>query len=78
MGYSTFGIAMALLKWLPLRMVDTILLFMANLVMGDTGSVGLRRPKAGPIELKDLNGKTPVMDVGALSLIKTGKIKVSM
>ncbi|XP_020705149.1 indole-3-pyruvate monooxygenase YUCCA1-like [Dendrobium catenatum] len=77
MGCSTFGIAMALLKWLPLRMVDMILLFMANLVMGDTGSVGLRRPKAGPIELKDLTGKTPVMDVGALSLIKIGKIKVT-
>ncbi|KAK8958436.1 putative indole-3-pyruvate monooxygenase YUCCA4 [Platanthera guangdongensis] len=77
MGCSTFGIAVGLLKWLPLRVVDGILLFMAHLVLGDTGSVGLRRSKTGPLELKDLTGKTPVMDVGALSLIKSGKIKVT-
>ncbi|KAG0464102.1 hypothetical protein HPP92_020171 [Vanilla planifolia] len=77
MGYSTFGIAMVLQKWLPLRLVDKILLFLAHIALGETGSVGLRRPKTGPIELKDLTGKTPVMDVGALSLIKSGKIKVT-
>ncbi|KAG4197215.1 hypothetical protein ERO13_A05G009900v2 [Gossypium hirsutum] len=47
-GFSTFGIAMALVKW----------------------------PKTGPIELKNVTGKTPVLDVGALSQIKSGKIKV--
>ncbi|KAL9443076.1 hypothetical protein AB3S75_016434 [Citrus x aurantiifolia] len=51
-GFSTFGIAMALLRWFPLR------------------------PKTGPIELKNITGKTPVLDVGALSQIKSGKIKV--
>ena len=75
-GFSTFGIAMALLKWFPLRLVDKFLLLVANFTLGNTDQVGLRRPKTGPIELKNVTGKTPVLDVGALSQIKTGKIKV--
>ncbi|XWS17003.1 hypothetical protein CRYUN_Cryun33cG0030300 [Craigia yunnanensis] len=75
-GLSTFGMAMALLKWFPLRLVDKILLLVANFTLGNTDQVGLRRPKTGPIELKNVTGKTPVLDVGALSQIKSGKIKV--
>lgn len=75
-GFSTFGIAMALLKWLPLRLVDKFLLLVASFTLGNTDKLGLRRPKTGPIELKNATGKTPVLDVGALSQIKSGKIKV--
>lgn len=76
-GLSTFGVAMALLKWLPLRLVDKFLLLVANFTLGNTEQLGLRRPKTGPIELKNATGKTPVLDVGALSQIKSGKIKVT-
>ncbi|CAA2968246.1 probable indole-3-pyruvate monooxygenase YUCCA4 [Olea europaea subsp. europaea] len=76
LGISTFAIAMALLKWLPLRLVDKFLLLLANFTLGNTDKLGLRRPKTGPIELKNATGKTPVLDVGALSQIKSGKIKV--
>ncbi|GAB2275544.1 Probable indole-3-pyruvate monooxygenase YUCCA4 [Dionaea muscipula] len=75
-GFSTFGIAMALLKWLPLRLVDKLLLLISSFTLGNTDRLGLRRPKTGPIELKNATGKTPVLDVGALSLIRSGKIKV--
>nr|GMD41358.1 probable indole-3-pyruvate monooxygenase YUCCA4 [Ipomoea batatas] len=75
-GVSSFTIAMGLLKWLPLRLVDKLLLLVANLTFGKTELLGIRRPKTGPIELKKATGKTPVLDVGALSLIKSGKIKV--
>lgn len=75
-GCSTFGIAMALLKWFPLRIVDKFLLLMCNSILGNTEKLGLRRPKTGPIELKNATGKTPVLDGGALSQIKSGKIKV--
>ncbi|KAG9453657.1 hypothetical protein H6P81_006561 [Aristolochia fimbriata] len=37
---------------------------------------GLRRPEVGPLELKNLTGKTPVLDVGTLAKIRTGQIKV--
>ncbi|KAL5221283.1 hypothetical protein ABZP36_025996 [Zizania latifolia] len=75
-GLSTFGIAMALLKWLPVQLVDRFLLTAAHLILGNTGQLGLRRPKTGPIELKNLTGRTPVLDVGTLHHIKSGKIKV--
>uniref|UniRef100_J3L2B4 Flavin-containing monooxygenase n=1 Tax=Oryza brachyantha TaxID=4533 RepID=J3L2B4_ORYBR len=75
-GLSTFGIAMALLRWLPVQLVDRFLLTAAHLILGNTGQLGLRRPKTGPIELKNLTGRTPVLDVGTLDHIKSGKIKV--
>ncbi|KAH9620673.1 hypothetical protein KSS87_020839 [Heliosperma pusillum] len=75
-GFSTFGVAMALSKWFSLRLVDKFLLLMANFTMGNTDRLGLRRPKTGPMQLKNVAGKTPVLDMGALSLIKSGKIKV--
>ncbi|KDP32299.1 hypothetical protein JCGZ_13224 [Jatropha curcas] len=75
-GMSTFGIAMALLKWFPLKLVDKFLLLVASFTLGNTDQLGLRRPKTGPIELKNVTGKTPVLDVGALSQIRSGKIKV--
>ncbi|OWM89163.1 probable indole-3-pyruvate monooxygenase YUCCA4 [Punica granatum] len=76
-GFSTFGIAMGLLKWLPLKLVDKFLLLAANITLGNTDQLGLRRPKTGPTELKNVTGKTPVLDVGALSQIRSGKIKVT-
>lgn len=76
-GFSTFGIAMTLLKWFPLRLVDKFLLTLTSFILGNTDRYGLRRPKTGPIELKNATGKTPVLDVGALSHIKSGKIKVN-
>ncbi|KAI3522741.1 hypothetical protein L1887_00783 [Cichorium endivia] len=75
-GFSTFGVAMALLKWLPVKLVDKLLLSITNYTLGDTEKFGLRRPKTGPLELKMATGITPVVDVGALSKVKTGNIKV--
>lgn len=77
LGRSTFGLSMWLLKWLPVRMVDLFLLLMSRMMIGDTARFGLTRPNLGPIELKNTTGKTPVLDIGTLELIKSGKIKVS-
>ncbi|KAG2411010.1 Indole-3-pyruvate monooxygenase [Vigna angularis] len=75
-GKSTFGLSMCLLKWFHVRLVDKFLLLMSHLILGDTAQFGLHRPKIGPLELKNLYGKTPVLDVGTLAHIKSGKIKV--
>ncbi|XP_057811896.1 probable indole-3-pyruvate monooxygenase YUCCA1 [Salvia miltiorrhiza] len=75
-GVSTFSMAMVLLKWLPLKLVDKFLLLVANFKFGNTARLGLRLPKFGPLELKNATEKSPVLDVGALSLIKSGKIEV--
>ncbi|KAG8375550.1 hypothetical protein BUALT_Bualt10G0111700 [Buddleja alternifolia] len=76
LGRSTFGLSMWLLKWLPIRLVDRFLLVVSWLILGDTGRFGLDRPQVGPLELKNLTGKTPVLDVGTLDKIKSGDIKV--
>ncbi|CAN1828125.1 Probable indole-3-pyruvate monooxygenase YUCCA4 [Linum perenne] len=60
-----------------MRFVDRVLLAAAGLFLGNTDELGLRRPKTGPLELKNVTGKTPVLDVGALSQIRSGKIKGS-
>lgn len=64
------------MKWLPLWLVDKILLVLALFVLGSTEKYGLRRPSAGPLQLKNTQGRTPVLDVGALAKIKSGDIKV--
>ncbi|XP_071719798.1 indole-3-pyruvate monooxygenase YUCCA6-like [Rutidosis leptorrhynchoides] len=76
LGNSTFGLSMWLLKWLPMRLVDRFLLVVSWLILGNTARFGLDRPKVGPLELKNLSGKTPVLDVGALAKIKSGDIKI--
>ncbi|WVZ69480.1 hypothetical protein U9M48_018256 [Paspalum notatum var. saurae] len=63
LGVSTFGLAMGLLKLLPVQAVDWLLVAAARVALGDTAKLGLRRPKTGPIELKNLTGRTPVLDV---------------
>ncbi|KAF3781927.1 putative indole-3-pyruvate monooxygenase [Nymphaea thermarum] len=75
-GVSTFRAAMALSKWLPLKMVDMILVFLAERMFGGTQKYGLRRPEIGPLELKSKTGKTPVLDVGAMPMIKSRNIKI--
>lgn len=67
---------MWLVKWFPVRLVDQFLLLVSRMMLGDTARLGLNRPKLGPLQLKSLSGKTPVLDVGTLAKIKTGNIKV--
>jgi hypothetical protein len=76
LGISTFGIAMNLLRWLPVKLVDQFLLLVAKVILGDTEKYGLKRPKLGPLEVKGVTGKSPVLDVGAWSFVKSGDIKV--
>ncbi|KAJ9559153.1 hypothetical protein OSB04_013767 [Centaurea solstitialis] len=76
LGKSTFGLSMWLLKWFPMRLVDRFLLIVSWLILGNTAKFGLDRPVVGPLELKNLSGKTPVLDVGALAKIKKGDIKI--
>lgn len=78
LGRSTFGLSMWLLKWFPVRVVDRLLLFASHFMIGDTDRLGLNRPKLGPLELKNVSGKTPVLDVGTLAKIRSGDIKVRL
>ncbi|XP_075477523.1 putative indole-3-pyruvate monooxygenase YUCCA7 [Primulina tabacum] len=76
LGKSTFELAVTLSKWMPLWIVDKILLSAATLILGNTQKYGLNRPALGPLQLKNSEGKTPVLDTGTLSRIKSGEIKI--
>ncbi|KAG2564807.1 hypothetical protein PVAP13_7NG022600 [Panicum virgatum] len=77
LGKSTFELAVLLMRWLPLWIVDKIMVLLAWLVLGDLAKLGLRRPTgAGPLELKETHGRTPVLDYGALARIRAGDIAV--
>ncbi|KAF9610766.1 hypothetical protein IFM89_024622 [Coptis chinensis] len=76
LGRSTFELASTLMKWLPLWLVDKFMLIMAWLVLGNMAKYGIKRPAMGPLQLKNMVGKTPVLDIGALKKIKSGDIKV--
>lgn len=75
-GKSTFELAVLMMKWLPLWLVDKLLLIFAWFVLGNIEKYGLKRPSMGPLQLKNTKGKTPVLDIGALEKIRSGDIKV--
>ncbi|KAI3678755.1 hypothetical protein L6452_38058 [Arctium lappa] len=75
-GKSTFDLAIMLMKWLPLWLVDKLLLILAFFILGNTQNYGIKRPSLGPLQLKNNHGKTPVLDIGALEKIRSGNIKV--
>ncbi|PSR86394.1 Indole-3-pyruvate monooxygenase [Actinidia chinensis var. chinensis] len=75
-GKSTFEFAVMMMKWLPVWIVDKILLILTWFIMGNIEKYGLKRPSIGPLELKNTQGKTPVLDVGALQKIRSRDIKV--
>ncbi|MBA0769731.1 hypothetical protein Gotri_018431, partial [Gossypium trilobum] len=75
-GKSTYELAFFMLKWLPIWLVDKLMLILTWLVLGNVEKYGLKRPSIGPLELKNTRGKTPVLDIGALEKIKSGDINV--
>ena len=75
-GKSTFELAVMLMKWLPLWFIDKLLLILAWVVLGNIAKYGLKRPSEGPLQLKNTQGKTPVLDIGTLEKIRSGDIKV--
>ncbi|KAL0389583.1 UNVERIFIED_CONTAM: putative indole-3-pyruvate monooxygenase YUCCA10 [Sesamum calycinum] len=69
--------ALILLKYLPLKWVDWMVVMLSRCVYGDLSKVGIQRPKEGPFALKLKYGKYPVIDVGTLNnLINSRQIQV--
>ena len=71
-------VGMVLMKYLPVHVVDTLLTGLSKLKFGDMSAYGICRPKLGPMQLKYAAGKTPVIDVGTISKIRCGQIKVKL
>ncbi|KAM7253257.1 hypothetical protein ACFE04_025875 [Oxalis oulophora] len=69
-------LGMVLLKYLPCKIVDSIVVLLSKIRYGDTSKFGIHRPSLGPFMFKRITGKTPTIDVGTLDRIKVGDIKV--
>ncbi|XP_044958933.1 probable indole-3-pyruvate monooxygenase YUCCA11 [Hordeum vulgare subsp. vulgare] len=69
-------LGMTLAHRLPLNLVDNILVMAANFIFGDLSRHGITRPKMGPMALKSKTGRSAVIDVGTVGLIKKGIIEV--
>lgn len=76
LGKSTFELAVTMMKWLPIWLVDKILVMAARMLLGNLEKYGIKRPLTGPLKLKNREGKTPVLDIGTLEKIRSGKIKI--
>lgn len=65
-----------MLARLPRRVGDTVAGFLRDATVGDLGRWGIRTPRSSPLaQLRD-EGRTPVIDVGTLALIRQGRIAV--
>ena len=71
-------LGMTLSHRLPLNLVDKLLVMAMYLIFGDLSQHGITRPKMGPMTLKSETGRSAVIDVGTVGLIKKGIIKVSI
>ncbi|XP_062075286.1 probable indole-3-pyruvate monooxygenase YUCCA11 [Humulus lupulus] len=69
-------LGMFLLKFLPIKFVDTIVLALGRLKHGNVSEYGLQTPTKGPFFLKVKTGRSPTIDVGSVARIKSGEIKV--
>ncbi|KAJ1275562.1 hypothetical protein BS78_05G145200 [Paspalum vaginatum] len=69
-------LGMTLVKYVPISIVDSLIVNSANFIFGDLSGHGIVRPKIGPLLLKCKTGKSSVIDVGTVRLIKNGVIKV--
>ncbi|CAL4986344.1 unnamed protein product [Urochloa decumbens] len=69
-------LGMTLVQHIPVKIVDYLLVRLSNFVFGDLSKHGIVRPKIGPLLLKEKNGRSAVINVGTINLIKNGTIKV--
>lgn len=67
---------MVLAKYLSVKVVDRIVLFLAKWKFGNLSKYGIQKPKMGPFYLKQDKGQAPIIDVGSIEKIKRGEIKV--
>jgi cation diffusion facilitator CzcD-associated flavoprotein CzcO len=61
---------------LPTRVVDTLNAPLLRLAVGSIEKLGLKRPAKGPRRMVEEDGRIPLLDIGALAMIRAGRIAV--
>jgi len=65
-----------LLSHLPLGLRDAIALCTLRLAVGDLTRFGIRRPAVGPNRMIQESGRIPILDIGAIAMVRQGRIRV--
>ncbi|KAK9293311.1 hypothetical protein L1049_021303 [Liquidambar formosana] len=63
-------LGMVLLKYLPVFLVDTFITILSKFKYDDLSKYGIYRPKKGPFYVKEIMGRSPVLDVGTVKKIQ--------
>jgi hypothetical protein len=74
-GVPTLSIAIAQ-QFFPYRMVDAMNAPFLRLRFRDIGQVGLKWAQHGPLTSIMERGRTPLIDIGTMRLIRSGEIRV--
>ncbi|KAL8481878.1 hypothetical protein ACS0TY_028141 [Phlomoides rotata] len=69
-------LGMVLLKYLPVNLVDNVVMMLSKWKYGKLSNYGIERPEKGPFYLKKAFGRSPVIDVGTVAKIRENKIQV--
>ncbi|KAM5558572.1 putative indole-3-pyruvate monooxygenase YUCCA10 [Rosa sericea] len=69
-------LGMVLSKYLPVKVIDGIVLILGKLKFGNLSKYGIHKPTTGPFYLKEHEGQAPIIDVGTIEKIKSDEIKV--
>ncbi|KAL8485353.1 hypothetical protein ACS0TY_027596 [Phlomoides rotata] len=69
-------LGMVLLKYLPVNLVDNVVMMLSKWKYGKLSDYGIERPEKGPFYLKKAFGRSPVIDVGTVAKIRENKIQV--
>ncbi|MQL91991.1 hypothetical protein Taro_024615 [Colocasia esculenta] len=69
-------LGMGLVKYIPVHLVDPLVLMLCWLRFGDLSKFGIVRPAEGPFYIKAKTGRPPIIDVGTVGKIKSGELEV--
>jgi indole-3-pyruvate monooxygenase len=65
-----------LTSWIPVPMLDVLFGVLVSLLVGNLSRLGIRRPDEGIVARINRVGRIPLIDIGTIALIKSGRICV--
>jgi hypothetical protein len=75
MGLSAQVLAI-LTSWIPVPLLDVLFGALVRLTVGDLSRFGINKPSEGIVARVNRVGKIPLIDIGTIGLIETGRIRV--
>ncbi len=65
-----------LTSWIPVPILDVLFHMLVLLTVGDLSRLGIRRPSEGIVARINALGRIPLIDIGTIARIRSGRIRV--